>query len=180
MNVAFKEWAVVCDAILAGRQSVLIRKGGIAEGRAGFEFRHTEFELFPDLVSRATLPHDASARYRRPGSSHGYHPDPGRRPDRVDRPRDRPRCGASTRGRRTSRSARRRRHRALSLRRSRWRSRRLHPGASAWNPSGFSPSKSASGVADPGWSSRPARVFAAFQSSPTRSKLRAGQRSIAL
>lgn len=60
MNMAFKEWAVVCDAILAGRQSVLIRKGGIAEGRAGFEFRHAEFDLFPtwfhEQLARTTLP----------------------------------------------------------------------------------------------------------------------------
>ncbi len=62
MNIAFKEWAVICDAILAGRQSVLIRKGGIAEGRAGFEFRHDEFDLFPtwfhEQLARTTLPPD--------------------------------------------------------------------------------------------------------------------------
>ena len=30
-----------------GRQSVILRKGGIAEGRDGFAFRHREFFLFP-------------------------------------------------------------------------------------------------------------------------------------
>lgn len=46
-SVGFKEWALVCDAIARGKQSVIIRKGGIAEGRDGFSFRHREFFLVP-------------------------------------------------------------------------------------------------------------------------------------
>ncbi|MEO7725180.1 MAG: DUF1802 family protein [Chthoniobacterales bacterium] len=46
-RIGFKEWALVCDALGSGRQSVIIRKGGIAEGRDGFAFRHREFFLFP-------------------------------------------------------------------------------------------------------------------------------------
>ncbi len=46
-NIGFKEWALVCAALGEGRQSVIIRKGGIAEGRDGFAFRHREFFLFP-------------------------------------------------------------------------------------------------------------------------------------
>jgi hypothetical protein len=46
-SVGFKEWALVCAALGDGRQSVIIRKGGIAEGRDGFQFRHREFFLFP-------------------------------------------------------------------------------------------------------------------------------------
>ena len=46
-SVGFKEWAVVCEAVGRGEQSVLLRKGGIAEGRDGFGFRHSEFFLFP-------------------------------------------------------------------------------------------------------------------------------------
>jgi len=46
-SVGFKEWALVCEALGEGRQSVLLRKGGLAEGRAGFGFRHSEFFLFP-------------------------------------------------------------------------------------------------------------------------------------
>ncbi|HEY5036546.1 MAG TPA: DUF1802 family protein, partial [Chthoniobacterales bacterium] len=46
-SVGFKEWALVCAALGEGRQSVIVRKGGIAEGRAGFQFRHREFFLFP-------------------------------------------------------------------------------------------------------------------------------------
>ena len=46
-SVGFKEWALVCEALGRGEQTVLLRKGGIAEGRAGFGFRHSEFFLFP-------------------------------------------------------------------------------------------------------------------------------------
>jgi hypothetical protein len=45
--IGFKEWALVCEALGSGRQRVIIRKGGIAEGRNGFAFRHREFFLFP-------------------------------------------------------------------------------------------------------------------------------------
>ncbi len=37
----------VCDALLEGRQQLLLRKGGIHEGRKGFSFRHDAFVLFP-------------------------------------------------------------------------------------------------------------------------------------
>lgn len=43
----FKEWLVVCEALAAGRQSILLRKGGIHEGRDGFSFAHSSFFLFP-------------------------------------------------------------------------------------------------------------------------------------
>ncbi len=46
-SVGFKEWSLVCDALGRGRQSVILRKGGIAEGRGGFSFRQREFFLFP-------------------------------------------------------------------------------------------------------------------------------------
>jgi hypothetical protein len=42
----FKEWQVVCDALASGRQSILLRKGGIHEGRSGFAFAHRSFFLF--------------------------------------------------------------------------------------------------------------------------------------
>lgn len=47
MAVAFKEWALVCEALGSGQQSVILRKGGIAEGANGFGFQHLEFYLFP-------------------------------------------------------------------------------------------------------------------------------------
>lgn len=62
MNAAFKEWAVVCEALGTGLQSVIIRKGGIAEGKTGFAFQHDEFYLFPtwfhEQLERTTLPRD--------------------------------------------------------------------------------------------------------------------------
>ncbi|MGI9089435.1 MAG: DUF1802 family protein [Chthoniobacterales bacterium] len=46
-SVGFKEWAIVCEALGRGEQSIILRKGGIAEGRAGFSFQEREFFLFP-------------------------------------------------------------------------------------------------------------------------------------
>jgi hypothetical protein len=46
-NIAFKEWAVVCAALGTGRQTIILRKGGIDEGRDGFRVRHNEFWLLP-------------------------------------------------------------------------------------------------------------------------------------
>ncbi|MEY2489154.1 MAG: hypothetical protein QOC70_1096 [Verrucomicrobiota bacterium] len=46
-SAGLKEWAIVCEAMGRGEQSVILRKGGIAESRAGFAFRHSEFFLFP-------------------------------------------------------------------------------------------------------------------------------------
>ncbi len=45
--IAFKDWAAACDAMGQGRQSIILRKGGLAEGREGFQFKHPEFFLFP-------------------------------------------------------------------------------------------------------------------------------------
>jgi hypothetical protein len=47
MSVAFKEWEVICSALGSGRQSILLRKGGIHEGSEGFSFAHDSFLLFP-------------------------------------------------------------------------------------------------------------------------------------
>lgn len=46
-GAAFKDWSLVCDALGQGRQSLILRKGGIAEGRQGFRFKHEAFFLFP-------------------------------------------------------------------------------------------------------------------------------------
>jgi hypothetical protein len=60
MIPGFKEWTLVCEALGRGVQSMIIRKGGIAEGRAGFRFQHEEFLLFPTLfheqVAKLKLP----------------------------------------------------------------------------------------------------------------------------
>ena len=47
--VAFKEWQLVADAIASGEQSLILRKGGISEGKAGFQWIHERFFLFPSL-----------------------------------------------------------------------------------------------------------------------------------
>lgn len=44
---AFKEWAVVVDALGQGLQILIFRKGGIHEGMGGFEVEGREFFLFP-------------------------------------------------------------------------------------------------------------------------------------
>lgn len=44
---ALKEWAVVCRALEAGRQSVLLRKGGIIEETRDFELVERRFLLYP-------------------------------------------------------------------------------------------------------------------------------------
>src|SRR6202047_1254167 len=44
---AFKEGAIVCASIERGKTSLIFRKGGIAEGRKGFQFKHRNFFLFP-------------------------------------------------------------------------------------------------------------------------------------
>ena len=49
MRTAFKEWAIVVDALGRGEQILILRKGGIAEGRGGFKPEHERFLLFPTL-----------------------------------------------------------------------------------------------------------------------------------
>ncbi len=46
-NIAFKEWAAVCEALAAGRQTIILRKGGLHEGREGFRVLHERFWLYP-------------------------------------------------------------------------------------------------------------------------------------
>ncbi len=60
--VAFKEWAVVCAALASGRQSLILRKGGIHEGREGFRVEHDEFWLFATAFHQAAEDVIASAR----------------------------------------------------------------------------------------------------------------------
>ena len=60
MSIAFKEWAIICETLGSGTQSIILRKGGIHEGREGFSFQHPEFFLFPTLfheqIARTSLP----------------------------------------------------------------------------------------------------------------------------
>ena len=44
---AFKEWEAIVEALGQGAQIVILRKGGIAEGKSGFQAKHPKFWLFP-------------------------------------------------------------------------------------------------------------------------------------
>jgi CDP-diacylglycerol--glycerol-3-phosphate 3-phosphatidyltransferase len=44
---AFKEWEAIVEALGQGVQIVILRKGGIAEGKQGFQAKHPRFWLFP-------------------------------------------------------------------------------------------------------------------------------------
>jgi hypothetical protein len=70
MNIGFKEWALICQELASGRQSIILRKGGIAEGREGFRFQHADFLLFPTLfheqVSKLKLPPETPLPARAP------------------------------------------------------------------------------------------------------------------
>lgn len=47
LTFAFKEWAVVCEALASGRQKLILRKGGISEAGGVFRPEHSEFLLYP-------------------------------------------------------------------------------------------------------------------------------------
>ncbi len=59
---AFKEWQVIIEALGKGDQSIILRKGGIAEGKSGFQVRYKQFWLFP------TLFHQQSDKTKPPAS----------------------------------------------------------------------------------------------------------------
>lgn len=50
MRYALKEWAVLCQAMAEGRQTILLRKGGIAEDAGTFRVEHERFWLYPTYV----------------------------------------------------------------------------------------------------------------------------------
>jgi hypothetical protein len=66
MKSAFKDWAIVVDALGRGEQILILRKGGISEGRGGFKVEHEEFLLFPTLYHQQgeQVVDSAAARYR--------------------------------------------------------------------------------------------------------------------
>ncbi len=47
---AFKEWAVICQALAEGCQGLILRKGGIAEKDGEFHVEHTRFWLYPTYL----------------------------------------------------------------------------------------------------------------------------------
>ena len=50
---AFKEWAVICRALAAGRQDVILRKGGIVEPSGQFRLEAREFFLLPTFLHQS-------------------------------------------------------------------------------------------------------------------------------
>lgn len=47
MTIALKEWATVIRALAQGEQIFILRKGGLAETKRGFELAHRKFVFFP-------------------------------------------------------------------------------------------------------------------------------------
>jgi hypothetical protein len=47
LDVAFKEWSAVCAALASGRQTLLLRKGGIHEEGGHFKPEYDRFWLWP-------------------------------------------------------------------------------------------------------------------------------------
>ena len=47
LRIAFKEWAAVCSALAVGQQTIILRKGGIAEQGGTFRPEHDRFWLYP-------------------------------------------------------------------------------------------------------------------------------------
>jgi hypothetical protein len=62
---AFKEWAVIVDALMRGRQIIILRKGGLIEGTHGFQVEQPEFLLFPTLFhqQRESVLPEAQVRF---------------------------------------------------------------------------------------------------------------------
>jgi hypothetical protein len=59
MRIAFKEWAIIVDALGRGEQIIILRKGGLGDGHGGFRPEHPRFLLFPTLFHQqreAVLP----------------------------------------------------------------------------------------------------------------------------
>jgi hypothetical protein len=67
MTPALKEWAVVCEALGAGRQVLSLRKGGIEEEGGVFQPRHRAFYLFPTFEHQhlAALRPDGQAVFKK-------------------------------------------------------------------------------------------------------------------
>ncbi len=69
LQVALKEWAVICQALAEGRQILLLRKGGLAEPQGRFRVEHQRFWLLPTYVHQqetGIIPeyHDLLSRVR--------------------------------------------------------------------------------------------------------------------
>ena len=75
LQVALKEWATVCHALETGRQTVLLRKGGIYEAAGEFEVENREFLLFPTYLHQ-------NLKMLKPDAHGGFEPR-GAEPEQV-------------------------------------------------------------------------------------------------
>src|ERR1043166_1481058 len=64
MRVAFKEWLIVADALGRGEQIIILRKGGIHEGRSRVQLEYSRFLLFPTLFHQQRESVISSAQLR--------------------------------------------------------------------------------------------------------------------
>lgn len=76
MTTAFKEWALIVDALGSGRQNIILRKGGIIEEGGEFELKSKKFLLFPtqfhqtnELIKEAWRPFLDGSKYQPDPSS---------------------------------------------------------------------------------------------------------------
>jgi len=61
--IGLKEWAVIIEALLSGRQIIILRKGGLAEEQGRFMAEHREFFLFPTYTHQQEEGIKESARH---------------------------------------------------------------------------------------------------------------------
>src|SRR5688572_5262360 len=55
LQYAFKEWAVICAALAQGRQSLILRKGGIDEDAGDFRVERPRFWLYPTYTHQQNV-----------------------------------------------------------------------------------------------------------------------------
>ena len=73
LNVALKEWAVVCDALATGRQSAAAKRRHLRM-IGGFEIEHREFLFFPTyLHQNAACSNPRNARRLTPATVEPQH-----------------------------------------------------------------------------------------------------------
>jgi hypothetical protein len=78
VSVAFKEWSSVCRALAVGRQSLILRKGGIADEGGLFRPEHETFLLLPTYFHEPRAEGLKPEWSDDPPGAEGVRPEPGR------------------------------------------------------------------------------------------------------